>query len=379
MPRLCAHTGFGLRDLHRVLSGPAYARRWVDRAVACGRRHPHPHHGDGLGGARPGRADRPRRPARVDARAVVLATGARERSRAARLVPGTRPAGVFTTGQLQQMVHREQLPVGRRAIVVGAEHVSYQRGADPARGRRAHRGPRHRPPALADLPPLRSRDPRSASGSRSGRGTTVAGVYGRDRVDRVLLRGPGGEEREVAVDTVVFSGDFIPDSELARVRPGSPSIRAPAVPPAGPTARRASRGSSRPATSCIPSRPPTSRPAGRLAAGRAAAAFLRAAEQPTAPPGASVAVRVADPLHWVVPNIVDAGTAELTSPSWSGRRAFLDHPRLHVTQGGQAPGLPSVAPHDPEPVAPDPVGVAATGAARGGRRALGVSGADGRG
>ena len=36
IPRLCEHTGFGLRDLRRVLSGPGYARRWVERAVACG-------------------------------------------------------------------------------------------------------------------------------------------------------------------------------------------------------------------------------------------------------------------------------------------------------------------------------------------------------
>ena len=36
IPRLCAHTGFGLRDLRRVLSGPAYARRWVQRAISVG-------------------------------------------------------------------------------------------------------------------------------------------------------------------------------------------------------------------------------------------------------------------------------------------------------------------------------------------------------
>ena len=125
IPRLCAHTGFGLRDLHRVLSGPAYARRWVDAGDGGRRRHPDPHHGDGVDGDGSRRGDRARGPARVDARAVVLATGARERPRAARLVPGTRPAGVFTTGQLQQWVHREHLPVGRRALVVGAEHVSY--------------------------------------------------------------------------------------------------------------------------------------------------------------------------------------------------------------------------------------------------------------
>ena len=47
-----------------------------------------------------------------------------ERPRPARLVPGDRPAGVFTTGQLQQWV-AAGLPVGRRAVVVGAEHVAY--------------------------------------------------------------------------------------------------------------------------------------------------------------------------------------------------------------------------------------------------------------
>ncbi|NEC09109.1 oxidoreductase, partial [Streptomyces sp. SID7909] len=60
---------------------------------------------------------------RITARAVVLATGARERPRAARLVPGTRPAGVYTTGELQQSVHLHHQPIGTRAVVVGDEPV----------------------------------------------------------------------------------------------------------------------------------------------------------------------------------------------------------------------------------------------------------------
>ena len=124
-PRLCEHTGFGLRDLRRVLSGPAYARRWVERAAASGvdiRTRSMV-----TGWAAPGRAEvtGPDGLLEVDARAVVLATGARERPRAARLVPGTRPSGIFTTGQLQQWVHRQHLPLGGRALIVGAEHVSY--------------------------------------------------------------------------------------------------------------------------------------------------------------------------------------------------------------------------------------------------------------
>jgi hypothetical protein len=36
IPRHCAHTGFGVRDLRRMLTGPAYAKRLVDRALAAG-------------------------------------------------------------------------------------------------------------------------------------------------------------------------------------------------------------------------------------------------------------------------------------------------------------------------------------------------------
>ena len=73
----------------------------------------------------------------VRAAAVLLATGCRERPRAARLIPGDRPAGVMTTGELQQRVYlgHERLP--GRALVVGAEHVSLLRRGDAgARGRR---------------------------------------------------------------------------------------------------------------------------------------------------------------------------------------------------------------------------------------------------
>ena len=215
IPRLCAHTGFGLRDLHRVLTGPAYARRWVQRAVTAGvdiRTSSMV-----TGWTAPGRAEvtGPQGLLEIHARAVVLATGARERPRAARLIPGTRPAGVFTTGQLQQWVHREHLPVGTRALVVGAEHVSYS-AVLTLREAGVH------PVALVtELPATQTYRPFHAV-TRAGlrvplwTQTSVAGVYGRERVDRLLLRGPDGHERSVAVDTVVFSGDFVPDNELAR-------------------------------------------------------------------------------------------------------------------------------------------------------------------
>ena len=48
--------------------------------------------------------------------------------------PGSRPAGVMTTSTLQQLVHLHGQRVGRRAVVVGAEHVSFSAVATLAHG-----------------------------------------------------------------------------------------------------------------------------------------------------------------------------------------------------------------------------------------------------
>src|SRR5215468_12362662 len=137
IPRHSAHTGFGARDLRRVLTGPGYARRYADAAAAAGAQI---RLGTTVTGwDRPPQAGGPPRAGgrhgvtlasaagldTVDARAVLLATGCRERPRTARLVPGDRPAGVMTTGELQQFADLYHLPIGRRAVVVGAEHVSF--------------------------------------------------------------------------------------------------------------------------------------------------------------------------------------------------------------------------------------------------------------
>ncbi|MDP9463552.1 MAG: NAD(P)/FAD-dependent oxidoreductase [Actinomycetota bacterium] len=196
IPRHSDHLGFGVRDLHRLMSGPRYARTLIERAAR----------------------------ARVDLRcgmpvfsvddldvdAVVLATGVRERPRAARLVPGDRPAGIFTTGAVQQLTmagHR----VGTRAVIVGAEHVSFS-----AILTLAHVGCR----SVAMVTPL----PRHQSygvvrlAAASLRrvpvltGVDVAEIVGRRRVERVVLT----DGRRIDCDTVVFTGDWIPDNELAR-------------------------------------------------------------------------------------------------------------------------------------------------------------------
>jgi thioredoxin reductase len=207
IPRHTDHLGFGLRDMHRVLSGPAYARRLVHRAERVGVDMRAGATVVGLDGTSVLLADG----SRLSANAVMLATGVRERPRAARLVPGDRPAGIFTTGSIQQLTALHHRAIGHRGVIVGAEHVSFSAiwtmrhgGCTPiamvtALPRHQTMTPlrlatatRHRVPIITDV--------------------TVAEIIGRHRVEAVVL----SNGRRLACDTVVFTGDWIPDHEIAR-------------------------------------------------------------------------------------------------------------------------------------------------------------------
>jgi thioredoxin reductase len=337
-PRSCAHGGFGLRDLRRVLSGPAYARRWVERAASSGADIRTRAMVTGWTAQRRAEVTSPEGLLEVDARVVVLATGARERPRAARLVPGTRPAGILTTGQLQQWVHAQNLPLGGRALVVGAEHVSYSavltlREAGVRTVALVTALPHTQTFRLFDLATrLGLRVPVWTS-------TTVTGISGHGRVDAVQVRGPDGRARDVTVDAVVFSGDFVPDVELARLAGlgVDPGTRGPACGAGGTTTVPgvfAAGNLVHPAETADT----VAQRAG--AVGRAAAAWLRRWPDGAEDEGgyAPVArVRVDDPLHWVVPNLAVPGR-DVDGPVLVRSRVFLDRPRLRVTQGDRVLG-----------------------------------------
>ena len=125
IPRHSDHPGYGMRDLKRFISGPAYARRLTAMAQDAGAALETEAMVTDWAGERRLQVTSPRGVRTVTADAVVLATGARERPRPARLVPGDRPDGVYTTGQLQNLVHLHHAHVGSRALIVGAELVSW--------------------------------------------------------------------------------------------------------------------------------------------------------------------------------------------------------------------------------------------------------------
>ncbi|MFG2292850.1 NAD(P)/FAD-dependent oxidoreductase [Streptomyces sp. NPDC048603] len=292
MPRHCHHGGFGGPVPLPWLRGPEYARRSVEAAVAAGAVVRTGVTATGWAGPLSLETTSPAGLERITARAVVLATGARERPRSARLVPGSRPAGVLTTGELLQSVHRYGQGVGRRAVVAGAEPVA----------RHAVRT-LHRAGATVVAMVTERRRGAGVPGVPLLTGTTVSGLHGRGRLSGVAVRHEDGREGFLACDTVVFTGDWIPDHELAR-RAGiglDPGTRGPGVDACFRTSApgvfavgNALHGIERAAT----------------AAGEGVAAAAPVLEHlagaPWPEPGPPLLVRA--PLRWVTPNRITGMT-----------------------------------------------------------------------
>jgi len=216
IPRHSDHPGYGMRDLKRFISGPAYAKRLTAMAKDAGAVLETEAMVTGWAGERALRITSPRGLRTVTADAVVLATGARERPRPARLIPGDRPDGVFTTGQLQNLVHLHHAKVGSRALVVGAELVSWSavltlRESGCATVGMVSGYPRSEAYAAFRVPGRFLMDGPVFTRSR------VVGIEGKDRVRRAIVENiETGKRTTIECDTVVFTGDWIPDHEIAR-------------------------------------------------------------------------------------------------------------------------------------------------------------------
>ncbi len=217
IPRHSDHLGYGIRDLRRVVTGPAYARRLTATARDAGATLETGAMVTGWVGERRLAVTSPRGRRVIEADAVVLATGARERPRAARLIPGDRPEGVYTTGQLQNLVHLQHAAVGRRAVVIGAELVSWSAVLTLRE-------------AGCSVAVLVSRHPRAEAYAAFGvlgrsvlrtpvvTGCRVVRIDGRERVRSVEVEQLStGRRRTIECDTVVTTGDWVPDHELARL------------------------------------------------------------------------------------------------------------------------------------------------------------------
>ena len=120
----CIHNGFGLHRFGEELTGPAYAARYVkqvqERGIQslCGTRVL------SVSPAKPVTAmNKQMGIFTLEATAVILAMGCRERPRGALSIPGTRPAGIFTAGTAQRFVNMEGYLPGKEVVILGSGDI----------------------------------------------------------------------------------------------------------------------------------------------------------------------------------------------------------------------------------------------------------------
>jgi len=214
IPRHCAHSPYGMREFHRLMSGPAYAARlsreaaqqgakiWLDTTVT----EIEPG-GKLLLSTIDGMQE-------LQATRVVICTGNRETPRAARLVSGTRPMGIVTTGALQSMVYlKHRLPF-ERPLIVGSELVSFS-----ALLTCRHAG--IKPVAMVDsyarVTALKAAAllPRLL-GIPLLLNTEIDEIRGGERVESVAVSDASGKLQNIACDGVIFSGNFVAEASLVR-------------------------------------------------------------------------------------------------------------------------------------------------------------------
>lgn len=219
----CIHNGFGLHTFGEELTGPEYAARFarqvLDRGIAYklntmvlsigeDKKITAVNRTDGL--------------IEIEAAAVILAMGCRERSRGALNIPGFRPAGIYSAGTAQRLVNIEGFLPGRRVVILGSGDI----GLIMAR-RMTLEGAKVL--VVAELMPYSGGLKRNIVQCLNDFGIplklshTVVDIQGRERVTGVTIAEVGpdrkpipGTEIHYDCDTLLLSCGLLPENELSR-------------------------------------------------------------------------------------------------------------------------------------------------------------------
>ena len=220
--RQCIHAGFGLHRLGRELTGPEYAdvfkQQVLERSIQV-------FYETTVTAVSPEKivtAQNREGILKLQARAVILAMGCRERSRGALNTPGTRPAGIFSAGTAQKFINCEGYMVGKKAVILGSGDI----GLIMAR-RMTLEGAKVE--AVCELLPYSGGLTRNIVQCLEDfdiplyLSTTVCEVHGKGRLEGVTVaqvderRNPIEEtKRYIPCDTLLLSVGLIPENELTR-------------------------------------------------------------------------------------------------------------------------------------------------------------------
>lgn len=219
----CIHNGFGLHTFKEELTGPEYAARFIEQVLTRGiayklntmvmdisseKKVTAMNRRDGM--------------FEIQAKAIILAMGCRERSRGALNIPGYRPAGIFSAGTAQRLVNMEGYMPGREVVILGSGDI----GLIMAR-RMTLEGATVK--VVAELMPYSGGLKRNIVQCLDDfdiplkLSHTVVDIEGKERVTAVTIAEVGadrkpipGTEERYTCDTLLLSCGLIPENELSK-------------------------------------------------------------------------------------------------------------------------------------------------------------------
>ena len=220
--RQCIHAGFGLHRLGRELTGPEYADVFKQQVLQRGIKVYYETTVTAVSPDKVVTAQSREGILKMQAKAVILAMGCRERSRGALNTNGTRPAGIYSAGTAQKFVNCEGYMVGKRVVILGSGDI----GLIMAR-RMTLEGAKVE--AVCELMPYSGGLKRNIVQCLEDfdiplyLSTTVHEIHGKGRLEGVTIaqvdekRQPIEEtKRYIPCDTLLLSVGLIPENELTR-------------------------------------------------------------------------------------------------------------------------------------------------------------------
>ena len=219
----CIHNGFGLHTFKEELTGPEYAQRFIDQLLEEKIEYKLNTMVLDISKEKVVTAmNRSEGILEIQAKAVILAMGCRERSRGALNIPGYRPAGVFSAGTAQRLVNMEGYLPGREVVILGSGDI----GLIMAR-RMTLEGAKVK--VVAELLPYSGGLKRNIVQCLDDfdiplkLSHTVVDIKGKERVEGITLaqvdenrRPIPGTEEFYECDTLLLSCGLIPENELSR-------------------------------------------------------------------------------------------------------------------------------------------------------------------
>lgn len=219
----CIHNGFGLHTFKEELTGPEYASRFIDMVLERGIEYKlHTMVMDISADKKVTAMNREDGMFEVQAKAVILAMGCRERSRGALNIPGYRPAGIYSAGTAQRLVNMEGYMPGKEVVILGSGDI----GLIMAR-RMTLEGAKVK--VVAELMPYSGGLKRNIVQCLDDFNIplklshTVVDIEGKNRVEAVTIAEVGpdrkpipGTEERYTCDTLLLSCGLIPENELSK-------------------------------------------------------------------------------------------------------------------------------------------------------------------